>query len=459
MKGALRLAKKGLRKCLKLRARFCEDRRRDGDHTRKGSAIEPTDPPLSARNEGSYAAEPSKIIRLQSDSREYMAIVPNAEFLAEMRTAVLEHRKMTSVEEDFNEELEGWKAGYDQLELQIAEVAWQIAEAEAKTQQESQEEKFGGEAIDLMREEMQKLHRERQAVLDRRDASRTKMHAQYEDLRRKQFLFFHLLEELLVEDPNEAARQSDPSNSKLAPATPHALHGPEGEAQQFEDIGPTEQLHQSEDKKVKELFHLINGLARCVEQAEYDLDHRHETFARLQEERKRKAEFGDPVQSLPEFELFQVTETQRLTRALIDAEAQYQDAKQAAIDAGIQPPGSEIESGFVSDIDDGYRESEEREISETVDKARVYRWRVDTNASVDHRPREHPYDLASTELEFRAANISFHPRDWRPREVEMWESASMLAQGPARRRIDKWRDVVRSSSGLSRLRSIVASQE
>ena len=66
--------------------------------------------------------------------------------------------------------------------------------------------------------------------------------------------------------------------------------------------------------------------------------------------------------------------TQELTREVIDAEAEVAEAKRAALEAGIDVANDEADSGFLDDVEDGYRLSKEQELVDTAAGSTVKGW-------------------------------------------------------------------------------------
>ncbi|KXT09149.1 hypothetical protein AC579_7291 [Pseudocercospora musae] len=137
---------------------------------------------------------------------------------------------------------------------------------------------------------------------------------------------------------------------------------------------------------------------------------------------------GSDVESLSGIELRQLQKSRELTRALIEAEGEFDLAKAALLNAGIQLPGSDLASGFVDDIDDGYRISTERDWVVNLDSNRIHRWLGEI--------------ADETQLESSESDDNSHIKEsdpWSAREVEICDSWSIVADGAQRRRIDKWR--------------------
>ncbi|KAK3111930.1 hypothetical protein LTR53_012325 [Teratosphaeriaceae sp. CCFEE 6253] len=156
-------------------------------------------------------------------------------------------------------------------------------------------------------------------------------------------------------------------------------------------------------------------------------DVRDDRFDGEANERALKIEAGEEVESTLAFDHEQLETTRRMTRQIIDAEEALDSAKMAAIAAGVQVPGSEVESGFVDDVDDGYRTSLEEEMVRAVDREGIEKWMA-------LAPEGYTDDDVDVEVDVDVD-------DWAARSMDLCDSASMRALGPERRRIDIWRAI------------------
>ncbi|KAF7197378.1 hypothetical protein HII31_01188 [Pseudocercospora fuligena] len=185
----------------------------------------------------------------------------------------------------------------------------------------------------------------------------------------------------------------------------------------------------STPKVERKLRYNFNSARQLLEDAQKMLYDRDFDFDREVEDWQKALDAGEEVVARTELDVQQLQETQRLTRWLIKAEAKYESAKAAMLEAGIQPPGSDMDSGFIDNVNDGYRISMERDWVVSADSYHMHRWLDNIPDDVD--PSE--------------AAICAHERDidsWTAKEVEICDSWSMVADGAERRRIDKWRSLV-----------------
>ncbi|KAI7486502.1 hypothetical protein KC351_g3288 [Hortaea werneckii] len=144
---------------------------------------------------------------------------------------------------------------------------------------------------------------------------------------------------------------------------------------------------------------------------------------------------GEEVQdAAPEiFDARWLRHTQELTREVIDAEAEVAEAKKAALEAGIDVANDEADSGFLDDVEDGYRLSKEQELVDTAAGSTVKGW-------LDRLP--------SDKLDSPGFQSDADVDEWETRTVGISDSVSLVAEGSVRRRIDKWNRISRQISQL-----------
>lgn len=382
----------------------------------------------------------SKIVRVREGDMMRPAILPSKELFSEINTAVHDYQDMLAAEHEFNSRIDVWKEQYDLLQARIHQLEHEIEDSRA-----SAIEGTTVDETDPLQGELEDLQQQKQNILNKRNAGRKALQNRYEKLRCGQFDLFHMLAELSETDSDKVLQIHDDPGERADTSHLEVIKGQQ--RQQAQPAGPVQenggasyggQVTPEHAKKAERMLRCIDFWATVVDQCQCCLYDRHERFQRLWQERNWAIERGEEVQTDEEFEVFQFQETQRLTRELIDAEAHFEEAKQAALDARIQPLGSDLESGFLDQDDDGYLESEEREMCEAIDHERIEHWIEETSdpekptGRAGHLPTG--FDLSAFERQF----------EWKSKEVEVWESASMVAEGPSRRRIDKWREIADS---------------
>ncbi|KAF2171467.1 hypothetical protein M409DRAFT_50903 [Zasmidium cellare ATCC 36951] len=191
---------------------------------------------------------------------------------------------------------------------------------------------------------------------------------------------------------------------------------------------PTTSPSSQSQEPMKRDYQIAKAMFRGAEE---DFEFR---FEKLQHNRyiieQQKAAAGEVIsdKSLLQLDMQDITETRRLAKALAEAEENLAKAKEACLLAGVDTADSEMESGFLDGVDDGYSVSEEKEMIASVTPAGMERWlkQISDNLKIEQDGEEQSRE---------------HGADADVRSVEIEDSASMVAQGASRRRIDKWREM------------------
>lgn len=129
-----------------------------------------------------------------------------------------------------------------------------------------------------------------------------------------------------------------------------------------------------------------------------------------------------PDATVEDFDLRMLKHYQDLTRELIEAEAALAEAKAAALGAGLPVGQEDAASGFLDDVEDGYRVSFEAELAESVPAEKLDGWLSGIPDVASPNERTH-------------AEVD----EWETQTVGISDSISCVAQEVERRRIDKWR--------------------
>ncbi|GAB1732296.1 hypothetical protein NU195Hw_g114t1 [Hortaea werneckii] len=128
--------------------------------------------------------------------------------------------------------------------------------------------------------------------------------------------------------------------------------------------------------------------------------------------------------SVEDFDARWIIRIQEMTREVIEAEEAMTEAKKALVDAGIDLFQEDQESCFVDTADDGYLGDHEEKMVAQVPGEKIDGW--------------------LKEVPDRSSSISVDGRDadeWDVGDVDIGDSASTIAEGADRRRIDKWRRI------------------
>ncbi|CAK3956233.1 Hypothetical predicted protein [Lecanosticta acicola] len=239
----------------------------------------------------------------------------------------------------------------------------------------------------------------------------------------------------------ELADEPAPANDPEFQPGPDAGPEPKPEREEEESSQDNDLESVRNDPTEEELLRTYATMKTYARLAEVEFDMRHDVFEEEREENDRAEECGEDFESALALDLRHLQVTQRLTRAVALAEEDLMRAKQAVLAADIAVPGSDLESGFKDDVNDGYRVSLEQEMMDkSVDKPRLRKWlagipdfQVGAGDSV-------PEKLLADEAAFQ---------DWDAASVEIWESVSLVAEGSDRRRIDQWRELASSRNAVS----------
>jgi hypothetical protein len=267
-----------------------------------------------------------------------------------------------------------------------------------------------------------------------------------EDKRREQRMHVHDLlgafEKILVsvkamqppeDDPSERSIVSTFSGPSIRTALSNESQHPfEPSDEDFADrgISPTEEQAEEKQKQV-----LINNYAQCrmIYHVEADaFDDREDQAYHLTRQRRERIDAGDQVESQLDFDLKQLETTRNYTQRLIEAEANFEAAKAAAVAAGVQVPGSEISSGFVDNDGDRLSADEEEELE--INPARIDKWVACVKDAQAFYDPEDICDLSQDTI-FDIVEVD----DWDAQSIDIPDSMSMVADGSYRKRIDRWR--------------------
>ncbi|KAK3636068.1 hypothetical protein LTR22_018915 [Elasticomyces elasticus] len=175
-----------------------------------------------------------------------------------------------------------------------------------------------------------------------------------------------------------------------------------------------------EKKEAKQLISHYRTMQMRLYVTEQSFENREERFEREEEERRQMMEAGEEVETQLAFDHKQLETTRRMTQAFILAEEALAAAKAAAVTAGVQVPGSDVESGFVVDVNDGYIISSEDDEEEDVDRAAIEAWMALV-------PECDTDEVPEVDID-----------DWDAKSMGISDSMSMVAEDGERRRIDKW---------------------
>lgn len=99
-----------------------------------------------------------------------------------------------------------------------------------------------------------------------------------------------------------------------------------------------------------------------------------------------------------------------------------------AHEISYQVPGSEVDSGFADDGADGYRLSFDEAMKASIDPVSILTWIGDL-----------PSSESASGLEWECLYDAIALQDCDVYSVDICDSRSLVAEGPERGRIDRWR--------------------
>ena len=396
-------------------------------------------------------------LRLHSNHHGHkhcILILPADGLFGELQRAVLKHRELKIAEQHADVELDAIDGDLTHLLRQIQKIDVQIMEVGRLSNPEDEEQ------LCELRSGLASLRRGLARVQEVQEDFDRGMNERYAEHRQDQCEIFDNLDALLVQAaalPQQHSRDEHFDQVEGAVAKTIAQH-PASVVFRHPGIATdqkTQDTHQTlrrrsrvHDLKLTDGVHSYSTAAEADDvvkhtqkllydyhtkrdnliQAEGELEYRHEAFERQADDRDERFAAGERVETCTEFELQQLQQTQRMTRRIIEAEQAFEGVKEAAVAAGIQLPGSDIQSGFVDDADDGYRTSLEERLCHDIDRVRISRWLREV-PDRDSSGRGDPEESKDREIDVD---------DWDARTVQISDTASMVAEGRAKRRIEKW---------------------
>ena len=416
-----------------------------------------------------YVDGGSRLIQATDGINMCVALLASAHLFDDLQKAVLENRALRKSEVCTDTELDELHQESESLGRQILRLGKQVAEL-MKTTLDTDDKQLRD-----LREKLRSL-RKRQAKIE--DSKRSTNHAlenKWKDQRGNLHLLLTAFDKILIDSKVLQPDSDEDSEDDISVASEYHAEIPGEVATVYRaysqakfsriPFGPDSGHSKGHDKKrmaytgsgdggvrglnanVKdpampepdlEQYHRdhlsfafrMNRARLCA--AEARLDNREDCFDQQADERHRKIAAGEEVETQTEFDLRQFRDTQLYTHNIIEAEAAYDKAKAAAVAGGVQVPGSEIESGFVDDPADGYKASSEDDTDAPTDPAAILSWMFGL-------PEDNTWETSEAPERVETKQEQVDSAGWDAESIEIWDSRSMVAEDPWRRRIDKWR--------------------
>lgn len=174
----------------------------------------------------------------------------------------------------------------------------------------------------------------------------------------------------------------------------------------------------------RNVYEDVEETRQAVQERQAKFDNRKVSYERALEDFLCDLSNGDTDWTQSIFDCHGVEGTRRITRALIDAEADYASAVARAKALGVHINADDQESNFISDISDGYYESQEASMRGAVDRTSIQYW---TESIVASQPEE----LEEPQ----------EPDDWDAKTIGISDSVSQVDGSRNRKRIDRWREI------------------
>lgn len=163
---------------------------------------------------------------------------------------------------------------------------------------------------------------------------------------------------------------------------------------------------------------------QAVQELQIAFDNRQDDYERELEQFERAVANGKTNCTRSLFDRLALETVQDITRALINAEADQESALGRAKALGLDINVADQESNFISDISDGYRESQEASMNAALDRKFIQTWSATIVSSQPMELDEHQ-----------------EPDEWDAKTVGISDSISLVDFTRNRKRIDRWREM------------------
>lgn len=399
----------------------------------------------------SYTCGSPRLVLAGDGSKPCVALLPDHDLVQKLRDAVVEKYCIEQAEEISDADVNRLQNTHNSIGLDIEDLEASIADVETPGTEEAKVR------LRKQQKRLEKLRRKQKGLEDQKKASRRVLESRYRAERYNLHLLLNTVEEVLVRSkmlhPADETVDADAGENADAGEIKEPLfsaaagdQGPTAfSTTEYEDgaqVGSrvrhkasTSDLNTSDsDSDISDpiddepewtetaiIIRQYQSAQTRIRVMEEAFDTRQARFDEDAEERARKLDGGEEVESELAFDLRQVQITRQMAKQVTEAEEALQEAKAAAVAAGVQVPGSDIESGFVDDVNDGYRISSEEEVAASVSKPFVHVWMQAVSDGYTE-------DTSEVEID-----------NWDAKSVDISDSASMVADGAARNRIDRWR--------------------
>lgn len=389
---------------------------------------------------------PTKLILANDGNKSCMAIIPSTDLTIRLQETIKESRKVSDAEDAYVPKIAKLRDMCENFQEEITDIRSAIARFQNHSRHTDVDLRVEG-----LHQRAIKLERKREWAGKKKDEYERLLKNKQTTQRSNVLYMLAYIEEAFVDskliDPLPPAAPVGQTKSKIAfsdTASYREAFGLDGNSQESSEAldekslqsqssgipiweDPDYDLYEPAPTKATTdaeavIWRYESSMTR-LRVMQQDFNGREKRFEREAWERMERQAAGEDVESDLTFDHRQIHKTRELANRLTEAENLVEAAKTDAVAMGVQIPASDIESGFVDDVDDGYRISSEAREAATVDKGSIAKWMAEI-------PEEDFEGMTDVDLD-----------DWDCRSVAISESGSMVAEGSDRRRIDKWRSM------------------
>ena len=372
--------------------------------------------------------------RIGDNGAMYVALLPTFELSRMIQNTILENRELTEIEEQTNKQYAELTKQFCSLRDKTTDLKEQIGKIEDTEANDDRAK------LPKLRQKLKLVEKEQEVI----DKTRTAITRVIDSERREQRENVHGLIEALdkvyvagqfLEEPEE----NEKSEAGLT------VSESQGEKVEHQDDTSDPDSRTGDPAAAQKILHQeLHNQYRCarlqLHYSEWGLDERLEVFDREAEQRREDIQAGRPVPPQIEVDMRQFEYTQRRTRDIIKAEAEFEEAKAAAFTAGVKL--SQATTGNPDRPDDGYRLSPDEQMA-AMNPMPIQSW-VEALSEPDIMLMEDSLaledSLSQTETERSSAPTAGVEMDhWDAKSIDLCDSWSLVADGPWRRRIDTWR--------------------
>ncbi|KAI7367992.1 hypothetical protein KC354_g2998 [Hortaea werneckii] len=366
---------------------------------------------------------PTKLVLASDGSKPCMAIIPSTDLAIRLEETIVESREVSDAEDNYLPKITKLSDMCDSFEEEIKDIRSAVVKFKTHSSNSDVERR-----IEKLDQRAAQLEKKRDWAEKKKNDCERLLKNKQATQRSNVLYMLAYLDDAFVD--NTASYREAFGLDENPPKTPWALDERSLQSQSsgipiWED--PDYDLYESAPKEATTeaeavIWSYESAMTR-LRAMQRDFDDREERFEREARDRMERQAAGEEVESDVAFDHRQIQKTRELAQRLTEAEDLLEAAKTNAVALGVQIPASEIESGFVDDVDDGYRISSEVREAASVDKDSITKWMTGI-------PEENLEERTDVDLD-----------DWDCHSVAISESGSMVAGGSDRRRIDKWRSM------------------